>query len=316
MRVGLWRYLFHRGNTSSATRTYEKPGLNLPGLSRASFVCVLERPQEGPTWGLFFCSAESDTDRLHHLATRKSIMSRPFIVAGLAIIAVGIVVLLIAVVQSQRHLKAVKKELGSTNEQVVKLEKVIADLKTELDEANKARTQLQGNVSEANTKAEQLGKDLTTAQSQLKEKEADEQELTAQLEKARKEAEEQLATEREASQRQFESLTDEATKKLSESERRVSDLTEQLQSVSAQVEQLRSDRDAARSQAKEATEQANAKVIELENAANQAKDAEAQRAQIQSALDEANKEIERLKQQTIPPVSVSPPEEALPRPEQ
>ena len=82
-------------------------------------------------------------------------MSRfPFIAAGLAILALGVVVLLVAVVQGQRHLTAVKNELGSTNEQVVKLEKVIADLKTELDVANKARTQVQDNLSEANTKAE------------------------------------------------------------------------------------------------------------------------------------------------------------------
>ena len=71
-------------------------------------------------------------------------MSRPLIVAGLAIIAVGIVVLLVAALQSQRHLTAVKQELGRTNGQVVKLEKVIGDLKTELDAVNKARSPLQG----------------------------------------------------------------------------------------------------------------------------------------------------------------------------
>jgi cell division protein FtsB len=42
-------------------------------------------------------------------------------------------------VRSQQHLRAVQKELGRTNEQVVKLEKVIANLKTELDAVNKAR---------------------------------------------------------------------------------------------------------------------------------------------------------------------------------
>jgi uncharacterized coiled-coil DUF342 family protein len=106
-------------------------------------------------------------------------------------------------------------------------------------------------------------------------------------------------------------------------------LTEQLKSVSAQVEELTKERKDAQSKieatnaelskAKEATEQANAKATELENAANQAKDAEAGRAKIQSALDEANKEIERLKseQQTVPPISVSPaPEDTLPPPEQ
>jgi predicted nucleic acid-binding Zn-ribbon protein len=65
--------------------------------------------------------------------------------------------------------------------------------------------------------------------------------------------------------------------------------------------------------AKEATQEASAKASELENAANHAKDAEVERTQIQSALDQANKEIERLKteldqQKAIPPVSVSPPQ--------
>jgi multidrug resistance efflux pump len=59
--------------------------------------------------------------------------------------------------------------------------------------------------------------------------------------------------------------------------------------------------------AKEATQEASAKASELENTANQAKDAEAERTQIQSALDEANKEIERLRseleqQKATPPV--------------
>jgi hypothetical protein len=47
--------------------------------------------------------------------------------------------------------------------------------------------------------------------------------------------------------------------------------------------------------AKEATQQANAKATELENAANAAKDTETERSKMQSALDQANKEIERLK---------------------
>jgi chromosome segregation ATPase len=128
-------------------------------------------------------------------------MSRPFIVTGLAIIAVGIVVLLVAVVQSQRHLKAVKKELASTNEQVVKLEKVIGDLKMEVDEATKIRTQSQDNLNEANSTIEQLRKDIDAAQSQAKENQTHAEELTTELEKARKEADEQLTAEREATQK-------------------------------------------------------------------------------------------------------------------
>src|SRR5690242_6227674 len=63
--------------------------------------------------------------------------------------------------------------------------------------------------------------------------------------------------------------------------------------------------------AKEATQEASAKASELENAENQTKAAEAERTQIQSALDEANKEIERLRsaleqQKATPPVFLAP----------
>jgi hypothetical protein len=53
----------------------------------------------------------------------------------------------------------------------------------------------------------------------LKEKEAQAQELTTELEKTKKETYAQLAAEREANQRQFETITDHATKKLSQSEK-------------------------------------------------------------------------------------------------
>jgi peptidoglycan DL-endopeptidase CwlO len=169
----------------------------------------------------------------------------------------------------------VQEELGRTKEQVVQLEKAIANLKTELD----------------------------TAHSQLKEKEAHAQELTTELEKTKKETFAQLAAEREASQRQFETITDQSTKKLSESEKRIADLTEQLKSVSAERDAAKSKFSEKQSEleamenelakAKEATEQA--KAAELENAANAAKDAEAERSKMQSALDQANAEIERLK---------------------
>ena len=125
-------------------------------------------------------------------------MSRPLIAAGLAIIAPGVVVLLVAAIQ--RHLK---QELGRTNEQVVKLEKVIGNLKMELDAENKARTQLEGHLNEANSDNDHRRQELDTAQSESKEKDARAQELTDELEKARKEAERQLAAQTEASQLLF-----------------------------------------------------------------------------------------------------------------
>jgi chromosome segregation ATPase len=245
-------------------------------------------------------------------------LRRPFIATALAIIALIIVLLLVSLAQEHKHLRSVQQELGRTNQQVVKLEKVIGSLKADLD----------------------------TAQSQLKEQEVHEQELTTELEKTKKETYAQLAAAKEANQRQFETITGEATKKLSESEKRIADLTEQLKSVSAQVEQLTSERDAARSKlsdtqselekakettqqtnakleateaelekVKEAAEQANAKATEFKSAgANTAKDAEAERSKLQAALDQANAEIERLKselekQKSTPPEqgeSVSP----------
>ena len=229
---------------------------------------------------------------------------RPLIVSAIAIVALIIVLLLVSLVQGHKQLRSVQRELGSRNEQVSTLEKVIGDLRTELD----------------------------TTQSQLKEKQAQAQELTTELEKTKKETYAQLAAAKEASQRQFETITNEATKKLSDSEKRVADLTEQLKSVSAEKYALQSKLSENQSEfeavsnelakAKEATQEASAKATELENTANAAKDAEAERTQIQSALDQANKEIERLQseleqQKMTPPVSVAPSqEEASPPPGQ
>jgi septal ring factor EnvC (AmiA/AmiB activator) len=101
------------------------------------------------------------------ISPKDSRMSRfPFIAAGLAILALGVVVLLVAVVQDQRHLRSVQRELDQAKEQVIRskataddLEKSAAKLKKELDETNKARTQLQGNLDEANSTIEQLRKE-------------------------------------------------------------------------------------------------------------------------------------------------------------
>src|SRR5262245_6849828 len=82
-----------------------------------------------------------------------------------------------------------------------------------------------------------------------------------ELEKARKQADEQLTAEKEANQEQFETITNEATNKLSESEKRVADLSKQLKSVSAQVQQLTNEKDAAQSKL-EATDAELGKVKE------------------------------------------------------
>src|SRR4029453_1140101 len=157
-----------------------------------------------------------------------------FIFTALAIIALIIVLLLVSLAQEHKHLRSVQEELGRTNQQVVKLEKVIGSLKADLD----------------------------VARAQLKEKENHAQERATEHEKARKEAEERLAAEREASQRQFEALTKAADEGISK-------VSEQLKLASAQVEQLTRERDAAQSKlestnaelakAKEAAEQANTK---------------------------------------------------------
>ena len=251
-------------------------------------------------------------------------LRRPFIASAIAIIALIIVLLIVSLVQGQRHLKAVQKELGKTNEQVVKLEKVIANQKTALDAVNEARTQLESHLNDANEDNDQLRKELDASQSQMKENQTHAQELTNELEKTKKEAYAQLTTEREASQRRFETITDETTKKLSESEKRIANLTEQLKSVSAERDATQSKFSENQSQleamqnelakAKEATQQANAKATELETAANAATDAEAERSKLQAALDQATVEIERLKgelekQKSTPPEqgeSVSP----------
>jgi hypothetical protein len=55
-------------------------------------------------------------------------MSRPLVAAGIAILALGIVVLLVALVQGQRHVRSIQKELHRANEQIVQSKTAIADL--------------------------------------------------------------------------------------------------------------------------------------------------------------------------------------------
>src|SRR4029078_9200605 len=138
-------------------------------------------------------------------------LRRPFIASAIAIIALIIVLLIVSLVQGQRHLKAVQKEVGKTNEQVVKLEKVIANQKTALDAVNEARTQLESQLNDTNADNAQLRKELDASQSHMKEDQTHAQELTNELEKTKKEAYAQLATEREASQSRFEAITTHAT---------------------------------------------------------------------------------------------------------
>src|ERR1044071_6284794 len=97
-------------------------------------------------------------------------LRRPFIASAIAIIALIIVLLIVSLVQGQRHLKAVQKELRKTNEQVVKLEKVIANQKTALDAVNEARTQLESHLNDANADNDQLRKELDASQSQIERK--------------------------------------------------------------------------------------------------------------------------------------------------
>ena len=189
-------------------------------------------------------------------------------------VATGVAVAVLAaliypLVQTQKQLRVVQRELGTANEQVVQaragtaeLERVIINLKTELDAATMARTELQGNLDEANSDVAQLREQFGAGQ--------------AELEKAK------------------------------HAEAEVANVRKELEVATAQVERLTTDIDTAQSKletmaielakAKEGTEQANAKATELEEtAANIAKDAEAERSKLQVALDQANAEIERLK---------------------
>ena len=60
----------------------------------------------------------------------------PLIATALAIIGLIIVLLIVSLAQQYKHLTSVRKELGTTNGQVVKLQKAIADLKSQLNEEN------------------------------------------------------------------------------------------------------------------------------------------------------------------------------------
>ena len=54
----------------------------------------------------------------------------PFVASALAIIALIIVLLLVSLAQEHKHLRSVQEELGRTNQQVVKLEKVIGSFES------------------------------------------------------------------------------------------------------------------------------------------------------------------------------------------
>lgn len=138
-------------------------------------------------------------------------MSRPLVVSALVIIAAIFIVLFASALQSHQHVKLLQRELDQAKQEVA--------------QSKQARKEVQDNLSEANSSIEQLHKELDTAQSQLKEKDTHTGELTTELEKTKKDTYTQLAAEKEANQRQFETITNEATKKLSESEKRVGDLT-------------------------------------------------------------------------------------------
>jgi septal ring factor EnvC (AmiA/AmiB activator) len=88
-----------------------------------------------------------------------------WIAIGVAVVALA--VLFFPLVQMQQELRLVRIELGRANEQVAKLEKLVANLKTELDAANRARTQLQGGLDEANTEIEKRQSEVERLNAEL-----------------------------------------------------------------------------------------------------------------------------------------------------
>src|SRR5262249_26555328 len=255
----------------------------------------------------------------------------PWIALALAVIA--LVLLGAALFKTQKQLRELRSELGTSNGQLVQawaasseLESVVANLKIELDTANKARTELQSNLDEADSDNDEL---FDAAQSALNKKQAQVKDLTAQLEKAKTAADEasaeiakreqqvskikeQLASEHKTGQDQIEGLNkavEDTKAKLTETQTRVADLTEQLEALSAQVAQITTERDAAQSslsekesyikvifaKAKDATEWANARIAESDKAAAEAAEhAKTERDKLQSALNQATAELKRL----------------------
>jgi chromosome segregation ATPase len=209
----------------------------------------------------------------------------PWIAMAVAVVALA--ALIYPLVQTQKRLKLAQSELGRANQQIVQaragtgeLERVVANLKTELDAATMARTELQGNLEETNSDVEHMRMEFDAAQ--------------AELEKANESSNQAKA---------------EAAKNATQ----ITDLRQELEAASSKVEQLTTDRDTAQAKlsetqtqleainaalekANQATEQANSKATELEEiAAKLARDAEAERNKLQAALDQANAEVERLK---------------------
>src|SRR6185312_6034199 len=111
-------------------------------VQRGSFPPARLTPRLGPGTcsGLFFCSAESETQLLPAVFAKGTILMLrwPFVASALAIIALIIVLLLVSLVQGHKQLRTVQKELGRTNEQVVQARAAtaeLANLKTELNAA-------------------------------------------------------------------------------------------------------------------------------------------------------------------------------------
>ena len=85
--------------------------------------CSLWSSHSIRVWIVAACEGSSE------IASRNPHMSLfPFIAAGLTIIAVGVVVLLVAVVQDQRHLRSVQRELDQAKEQVIRSQATADDL--------------------------------------------------------------------------------------------------------------------------------------------------------------------------------------------
>ena len=242
-----------------------------------------------------------------------------------------VVALVVPLVLTQRHLKEVRTELARTNEQVVQdraasdqLEQTISNLNAELDTANKTLAlELKENLDETTSDASTVAKGCEVAQSQLKDREAQTRRLTSELDKARRNSDQKIAAEHEASESQIEALTktaDDAKAKLSEAEKQIADLKEQLATTSTQLKQESADKAAAQSKLRETQSQlesVNGELAKTKEAAQQANatadDATNTAKTLKDALDQANAEIERLKtdldQRPLPPASISPPGE-------
>lgn len=150
----------------------------------------------------------------------------PAIALGLGVVA--LIALVFSLVQSQRHLREVRAELGRTNEQLVRTTGTISNLKAEIGDADQ---KIAAEHEASQSQIEALSKAADEAKAKLSEAEKQIADLQAQWATA------------SAQLKQTTADKDAAQSELSETESQAKTLQAALDQANAQIEQLKTELD-------------------------------------------------------------------------